>query len=270
MDHVSLTAAFLLGLLGGGHCVGMCGGIMSALSIGSQGQGHSSLKGLGIMLGYNLGRIFSYTVIGLLMGTLGWFIGGFSPETSYVLRVISALMLVAMGLYLAGWWRGLTVVEQVGHKLWRHIQPTASSLLPINSPVKAVAVGALWGWLPCGLVYSTLVWAAASNNALESASLMLAFGLGTLPVLLMTGLLAQQMRTLLQSRVFRSAAGMLVILFGLWTIPGPHQMWVMQNLNLGGEHQMDHSKMGHGKMDHSKMDHSKINHDEVDHEAMGH
>ena len=253
-DSLSLSAAFILGLLGGGHCVGMCGGIMSALSIGS---GHAdnrwSPRFLGILLGYNLGRILSYTLIGLLMGALGWFFGGFSRETSIALRVVAGIMLVAMGLYLAGWWTALTRLERVGHKLWRHIQPTASAMLPVNSPIKAVAVGAVWGWLPCGLVYSTLVWAAASSSATQSAALMLAFGLGTLPVLFATGLLARQMQTLLQNRVFRSAAGILVILFGLWTIPGPHQMWVMMKLDFSGQpHHMSsdklhnsHSKMGH-------------------------
>ncbi|MTI12459.1 sulfite exporter TauE/SafE family protein [Sansalvadorimonas verongulae] len=242
-DQLSLTAAFVLGFLGGGHCVGMCGGIMSALSIGS-GAPPRSFKSMSILLGYNFGRIFSYTLIGFLMGWLGWFVGGFSKETSVALRVFAGIMLVGMGFYLAGWWTGITILERLGHKLWRKIQPAASSMLPVSSPVKAIGVGAIWGWLPCGLIYSTLIWAAASNSAVESASLMLAFGLGTLPVLFLTGLLAQQMRTLLQSKLFRSAAGVLVILFGLWTIPGPHQMWAMMKLDFSGNHHQMHGS-GH-------------------------
>lgn len=261
-DQISLTAALLLGLLGGGHCAGMCGGIMSALSIGS-GAPPRSLKSMGILLGYNLGRIFSYTLIGFLMGSLGWFIGGFSKETSVALRMLAGMMLVGMGLYLAGWWMGITVLEKAGHTLWKKIQPTASAMLPVNSPLKAIGVGALWGWLPCGLVYSTLIWAAASNSAVESASLMLAFGLGTLPVLFLTGLLAQQMRALLQSKLFRSAAGILVILFGLWTIPGPHQMWVMMKMDFSGSYHQSHGSHGD---DEKIMDHS---HHSVDHFPMG-
>ncbi|WP_281645269.1 sulfite exporter TauE/SafE family protein [Parendozoicomonas sp. Alg238-R29] len=277
-DQLSLTAAFLLGLLGGGHCIGMCGGIMSALSIGSSAPPRS-LKSFNILLGYNLGRIFSYTVIGFLMGWLGWFIGGFSKETSIALRVFAGIMLVGMGLYLAGWWMGITILEKAGHKLWRRIQPTASAMLPVNSPVKAIGVGALWGWLPCGLVYSTLIWAAASSNAIESASLMLAFGLGTLPVLLLTGFLAEQIRNLLQNKYFRSAAGTLVILFGLWTIPGPHQMWVMMKLDFSDQpHQMHgnmHNDKGHSSMDHNNMNHSQMSHKQttppsVDHSKMEH
>ena len=279
-DQLSLTAAFFIGLLGGGHCVGMCGGIMSALSLGSDDNNPRSLKNISILLGYNLGRIFSYTVIGFLMGWLGWFIGGFSQDTTVALRFIAAMMLIAMGLYLGGWWTGLTKLEKIGHTVWRRIQPTASAMLPVNSPVKAVAVGAVWGWLPCGLVYSTLIWAAASTNAAQSASLMLAFGLGSLPVLLVTGLLAQQMKALLQSRVFRSAAGALVILFGLWTIPGPHQMWVMMKLDFSGQpHQMggEAMPMNHSKINHEGMDHSKMNQpqpetmtQEIDHSKMKH
>ena len=239
-NDINLTAAFVLGLLGGGHCIGMCGGIVSALSIGSGGN-RFSLRNLAILLGYNLGRILSYTVIGLLMGTLGWYIGGFNREASMVLRVIAGVMMVAMGLYLAGWWLGLTALERAGHRLWKRIQPSTQSMLPITSPIKAIAVGAVWGWLPCGLVYSTLIWAAASSDAIRSALLMMAFGFGTLPVLLVTGLLAKQMQTLLQSTLFRSGAGILVILFGLWTIPGPHQMWVMKTLAFSHQsHTMGH------------------------------
>ena len=245
---------------------------MSALSLGSgsgrgEAQGRWSLNHLSILFGYNIGRVMTYTLIGFLMGWLGWFIGGFSRETSIALRVFAGIMLIAMGLYLAGWWQGLTVLERAGHKLWRKIQPTASSMLPITSPFKAVAAGAVWGWLPCGLVYSTLIWAAASNNAVQSASLMLAFGLGTLPVLMMTGVLAQQMKNLLQSRLFRSAAGIMVMLFGLWTIPGPHQMWVMRTLDFSGQpHQMHGGQgMHESKVDHSTMDHSQINHSNMDH-----
>ncbi len=222
IHELSITTAFLLGLLGSGHCIGMCGGIMSALSIGS-----GTSRNPGIILGYNIGRILSYATIGLLMGTLGWFLGEFSRETSIILRIIAGFMLIAMGLYLAGWWSGLTVLERAGHKLWQYIQPRASSMLPVTSPLHAVIVGAVWGWLPCGLVYSTLTWAAASGSVTESALLMLFFGLGTLPVLFITGLLARKVQTLLQGHVFRSVAGTLVILFGLWTLPGPHQMWLM-------------------------------------------
>jgi sulfite exporter TauE/SafE len=106
-----------------------------------------------------------------------------------------------MGLYLAGWWSGLTRVEALGRGLWRHLQPLTSRLIPVHSLPQALTLGALWGWLPCGLVYSTLLWAASQGNATESALLMLAFGLGTWPVLLATGLAADRIIILISHRL---------------------------------------------------------------------
>ena len=134
-----------------------------------------------LLLAYNLGRISSYTLAGLLLGLAGWAVAN-SPLVMG-LRVVAALLLIAMGLYLAGWWSGLTRIEALGRGLWRYIQPLTRRFMPVTSLPRALVLGSLWGWLPCGLVYSTLLWAASQGNALDSAALMLAFGLGTLPVL---------------------------------------------------------------------------------------
>jgi len=150
-----------------------------------------------------------------------------NSPAALALRVIAALLLIGMGLYLAGWWSGLTRVEALGRGLWRHIQPYASRLMPVTSLPRALLLGTLWGWLPCGLVYSTLLWSASQGDALDSALLMLAFGLGTWPVLLATGLAAERLTTLLRKRGIRVIGGVMVILFGLWTMPGPHQQWLM-------------------------------------------
>ncbi|MNE36748.1 Cytochrome C biogenesis protein transmembrane region [compost metagenome] len=99
--------------------------------------------------------------------------------------------------------------------------------MPVTSRPRALLLGGLWGWLPCGLVYSTLLWAASQGDALDSAALMLAFGIGTMPVLLATGMAAERMTALLRKQGVRMAGGTLVILFGLWTLPGPHQHWLM-------------------------------------------
>lgn len=231
-ETLQYTTAIILGLLGGGHCIGMCGGIVSALTLSVPAD--SALpRRLSLLLTYNTGRIFSYTIAGFLMGMLGWFLGGFSRETSQAIRWLAGFMLIAMGLYLSGWWLGLTRLEQVGHRLWRHVQPRAAALLPISTPPRAFVAGMLWGWLPCGLVYSTLIWAASSASSWNAALLMLCFGIGTIPVLLATGLLADQLKGILQHRYVRASTGVLVILFGLWTIPGPHQHWVMTHLSFG-------------------------------------
>ncbi|PYG97891.1 cytochrome biogenesis protein [Arthrobacter stackebrandtii] len=216
-------SALVLGLLGGGHCLGMCGGLMGALTLAIPPEQRS--RRLRLLLAYNLGRIFSYASAGLLLGLAGWAVAN-SPA-ALGLRVVAALLLIAMGLYLAGWWSGLTRIEALGRGLWRHIQPVASRLLPVSSLPRALLLGALWGWLPCGLVYSTLLWAARQGNAGYREALMLAFGLGTWPVLLATGLAAERVNALLRRRSVRVAGGVLVMLFGVWTLPGPHQHWLM-------------------------------------------
>lgn len=218
-----LISAFILGLLGGGHCLGMCGGLMGALTLAIPPEQRG--RRLRLLLGYNLGRILSYATAGLLLGLGGWALAN-SPAAT-VLRVIAALLLIAMGLYLAGWWSGLTRIEALGKGLWRFIQPVTKRFMPVRGLPQAITLGALWGWLPCGLVYSTLLWAASQGDALDSALLMLAFGLGTWPVLLATGLAAERLTSLLRQRGVRIAGGLLIILFGFWTLPGPHQDWLM-------------------------------------------
>lgn len=218
-----LISALILGLLGGGHCLGMCGGLMGALTLAIPKEQRS--RRFRLLLAYNVGRILSYASAGLLIGLAGWAVAN-SPG-ALALRVVAAVLLITMGLYLAGWWSGLTRIESLGRGLWRYIQPLASRLLPVSSLSRAVLLGALWGWLPCGLVYSTLLWSASQGNAIDSALLMLAFGIGTCPVLLATGLAAQRITALLRQRGVRMAGGVLVIAFGLWTLPGPHQHWLM-------------------------------------------
>jgi len=218
-----LSSALILGLLGGGHCLGMCGGLMGALTLAIPPEQRG--RRVRLLLAYNLGRVLSYASAGLLLGLAGWALAGSPLATA--MRVVAALLLITMGLYLAGWWSGLTRIEGLGRGLWRHIQPVATRLLPVSSVPRALLLGALWGWLPCGLVYSTLLWAASQGSAINSALLMLAFGIGTWPILLATGLAAERSNALLRRRGVRVAGGLLVILFGLWTLPGPHQHWLM-------------------------------------------
>lgn len=218
-----LLSAVILGLLGGGHCLGMCGGLMGALTLAIPPEQRA--RRLRLLLAYNLGRILSYATAGLLIGLAGWAVA--SSPAAMALRVLAGLLLIAMGLYLAGWWSGLTRIEALGRHLWRHLQPVASRLMPVSSLPRALLLGAVWGWLPCGLVYSMLLWASSQGSPGESALLMLAFGLGTWPVLLATGMAAERLTALLRQRGVRVAGGLLVILFGIWTLPGPHQHWLM-------------------------------------------
>jgi len=212
-EALILPTAFLLGLLGGTHCLGMCGGIAATVSLGSP----KGSKGFFLLLGYNFGRILSYTLAGALLGSLGWLLNDATLQLG--LRSFAGLMLIFMGLYIAQWWRGLTHLERMGGHLWKHISPFASKLLPVQNLGQASLLGALWGWLPCGLVYSTLIWAASASNWQDSALLMAAFGLGTLPTMLLTGVLAQQVKQLLQKRLTQHISGALIIGMGLYSIP---------------------------------------------------
>lgn len=211
-EALSLTTALMIGLLGGTHCLGMCGGIAATVSLGSGNQ-HNSI----LLLGYNVGRISSYAAAGFLLASLTWLIR--SPELMLSLRTLAGVILILMGCYLAGWWRVLTYLEKGGQTLWRKIQPLAGKLLPVKTVPQAICLGALWGWLPCGLVYSTLIWASAANTPLDSAILMASFGAGTLPVMLLTGFFAGRLKAIIQHRYTRQISGLLVILFGLFTIP---------------------------------------------------
>ncbi|MGB0361319.1 MAG: sulfite exporter TauE/SafE family protein [Endozoicomonas sp.] len=225
----TLLSALILGLLGSAHCIGMCGGITSALSLSLSGR--SKAQVFSLMLTYHLGRITSYALAGLLLASIGWYLGGISPEVKIALRYFAAMILIVMGLYLTGWWKGLTYLERAGGKLWKIIQLRAKAFLPIKNIPNAFAIGFFWGWLPCGLVYSTLVWSAMQGNPLQGALLMFIFGLGTIPSVLLLGAFSRQFVNIIQAGITRNFAGITIIIFGLWSIPGPHQHWLMSLLH---------------------------------------
>jgi sulfite exporter TauE/SafE len=214
MTEFSVVAVFFVGLLGGVHCLGMCGSIVGILT--------SQLPQRGTRwpfhLAYNGGRLASYTIAGALVGTIGQaglLLRDHVP-IQHLLFALSSLMLVALGLYLAGIWNLVRRIEHVGAGLWRRIQPLTRGLFPINSPGHAFLLGSLWGWLPCGLVYSVLVTALASGHTERGALIMLAFGLGTLPNLLAIGLFWESIKQWVQSPRVRMVAGLLVAGFGVY------------------------------------------------------
>lgn len=213
MLELSLISALLVGLLGAGHCVGMCGGIVSAVSLSLPGQRPK----IHYLLAYNGGRITSYTLAGVLAGLIGassFFLDHVMPVEK-LLYALASLMLVVLGLYLAGVWQGVLVLERLGGLLWKRIQPLSKPLLPLRSTPQAFALGMVMGWLPCGLVYSVLVAALATGSALQGGQLMLAFGLGTLPTLLAMGMAAVQLKAFLQRLWVRRVSGLLVLGFGV-------------------------------------------------------
>jgi hypothetical protein len=208
----SLIAFFLVGLLGGGHCLGMCGGIVAALSLHGGAAGR-----LPLLLGYNLGRLGSYVLAGMLAGLLGSTTLLFADliPVQKGLYALASLLLVALGLYLAGIWHGISAIERLGNGLWQQIQPHTRHFLPADRFHKALLIGALWGWIPCGLVYTALVGALASGSPERGALTLLAFGAGTLPNLLAMGLLAEKLRGWMRQPWLRRLAGGLVAGFGI-------------------------------------------------------
>jgi sulfite exporter TauE/SafE len=211
-------AVFLIGLLGGVHCAGMCGGIVSALSLQMPGATARSGPAWPIHLAYNLGRISSYAIAGAVMGalgSLGLLLNNWLP-VQMALYVAANLMMVALGLYLTGLTRMLAFAEHAGQWLWQRVQPLTRRFLPVRGVAQAFPLGMLWGWLPCGLVYSVLTMTLLSGSATRGAAIMLAFGLGTLPNLMLAGLLLVRFRSVAQGRALRLGSGLIVLAFGIW------------------------------------------------------
>lgn len=214
MIEFSTVAVFFVGLLGGVHCLGMCGSIVGILT--------SQLPKNGALwpfhFAYNSGRIASYVLAGFLVGAIGQ--AGLllrdAVPIQHLLFALSSLMLIALGMYLAGIWSMVRHIEKAGSLLWKRIQPLTRPLFPITNPTRAFLLGTLWGWLPCGLVYSVLVTALASGHAQSGALVMLAFGLGTLPNLMAIGLLWERLRDWVRSPRVRLIAGLIVMAFGIY------------------------------------------------------
>jgi len=228
VNSIVLLPIFLVGLLGGVHCVGMCGGIVGAFSVATprrpfpvpvltQSSWFSEAAGSGLrVLAFNAGRMGSYMVAGAFAGLLGSIpammnIALFQRGAYW----LANLMLIALGLTLMNAWHGLSRIEAIGQWAWRRIQPLIRHFLPVETASQALALGGLWGWVPCGMVYSVLMTALLTGSALQGASVMLAFGLGTLPLLFSMGMLGSRLQAGLQKPAVRMLAGTLVLAFGL-------------------------------------------------------
>ncbi|HUW36714.1 MAG TPA: sulfite exporter TauE/SafE family protein [Rhodocyclaceae bacterium] len=212
MPDTGFIAVFLIGLLGGTHCLAMCGGIVGALTVPVPGQ----RPPWRLSLAYNAGRIISYAAVGAVMGgigSLGLLLNRMLP-VQMALYIAANLMLLALGLYLCGITRALAVTERIGQRLWARIQPLTRRYLPARTVAQALPLGLLWGFLPCGMVYSVATLTLLSGSAFRGAALMLAFGLGTLPNLLAASFLLARFSRALRGRSLRLASGALVLAFG--------------------------------------------------------
>ncbi|MDX1756571.1 MAG: sulfite exporter TauE/SafE family protein [Marinobacter sp.] len=219
--YLGFSSAFLIGLLGSSHCLGMCGGISASLSMALPVGPGFRLRQSAMLFAFNGGRIASYVMLASLIAVFSTGAADRWAQLAPVLRTLAGVLLILMGLSMGQWWQGIRYVEKVGAPIWQRLSPLTRRFLPLQHPGQALALGALWGWLPCGLVYSTLGWAALQPTVPMAAATMLCFGLGTLPAMLATGYAAASIKRLQQHRGFRQFTGLLLVGFGLWTLPLP-------------------------------------------------
>lgn len=221
-DQLTYTSAFLLGLISSTmHCIGMCGGIIGALSLSLPASVRAHKPRLLLFVAtYNIGRILSYSIAGVIAGAIG---AGALASSGFdrghvVLQYLGVAMMIAIGLYLAGWAPQLAIVEKIGVPVWRKLEPLGRRLLPVTSLPQALAYGLIWGWLPCGLVYFSLLYALTSGDAVKGGITMLSFGVGTLPALLATGFMTSWLTLFARSRRARLIVGMLIILLAIGSL----------------------------------------------------
>ncbi|MBE9563205.1 MAG: sulfite exporter TauE/SafE family protein [Proteobacteria bacterium] len=216
MTELTVVSAFLAGLLSAAHCIGMCGSIVGALTLTIPNNQSLWLY----LLSYNLGRIISYTMAGLAVGFLGASVADQLSLHDYhfIILQISGIFMIVLGLYMGDWWLGLSKLEQMGAHLWCKLEPWGQSLIPVKHPWQAFSFGLIWGWLPCGLVYSILAFSLASCDTWQGGMLMLAFGLGTLPSLLALGATAKWIINFTNNYYVRKFTAMLIVIFGLVVI----------------------------------------------------
>lgn len=229
IDATQAGSAFLLGLSGAGHCLGMCGGIAAALGLGG-------VRSTTITVAYHSGRIASYTLLGALLG----FAAGSIDIGAWTLslRYLAGLLLIGMGLYIANWWSGMLWLERAGGRLWQPVQRLGARWLPLRRWPQGFALGLCWGLMPCGLIYSSLAWAATAQTAAGSALMMLSFGCGTLPAMLAAGFGAQQLQAFLRRRELRIGIALLLIGAGAWTlyITAAHSGHLSHTQNMNMQH----------------------------------
>jgi len=219
MPNLSLAVAFVAGVSGSAHCLVMCGGLSGALGMRARTTGGNAPMALLHVSLYQAGRLLSYSLAGALCGLFG----GFAQQLldlaglSLWLRVLAGVLMMLMGLQLLFRQPLLSWLEAAGAKLWARIAPLARQARS-GGLEQSLLLGMLWGWLPCGLVYSMLLLGALGGSAWQGAAVMLAFGLGTLPAMLGSSLLASQWARIGAARGLRLVAASSMLVFGIWTI----------------------------------------------------
>lgn len=185
-------AAFLMGIVSAGHCLGMCGGLMLA-------SGLNSSRPFYVVM-YNVGRLSTYLILAAIFG----FFSSSLPTVSLpFLQILSGILLLLTAIYFAGVSNLIQKVEKLGAPIWQLAKPISRRLLPIDTSSKAYALGLVWGFIPCGLVYTALAFSVSQSSFSISILTMLLFGLGTFPAMITSGLFASQLRTFIYNPIVR-------------------------------------------------------------------
>lgn len=217
--EITFISAFFVGLFSTVHCLGMCGGIIGALTFSLPEEIRNSRKRLiPYITAYNFGRLTSYSLAGALAGGLAGNLAVLSPAYGHlVLQLFASVLMIGMGLYIAGWFPALVKIEHIGKPIWKKLEPISQKLIPVKTPVHAYLFGLVWGWLPCGLVYTALIWSTTAGSAKDGALLMLAFGMGTLPAVMIAGILTGWLTRLIRASYIRPLVGLTIIIIALGT-----------------------------------------------------
>jgi sulfite exporter TauE/SafE len=190
--------ALLAGILGSAHCLGMCAGISGLYAVNGNRSGVRAQ--LPMALSYNLGRLASYAVLGLIVATFGHALVAALPAIAGPVRFLTGALILMIGLQVAFDLRLLRPLERSGAALWRKFAPAAKRLLPATSVPRAFGLGLLWGWLPCGLV--------------------------SLPAMVLTGVGAAQLSRVARNKGTRISLGLFIVLIGVLTLALPVTDWL--------------------------------------------
>ncbi|WP_349431433.1 sulfite exporter TauE/SafE family protein [Methylomarinum sp. Ch1-1] len=216
--NTSYLFAFAMGLFSSLHCIGMCGSIIGTLTLSLSPEIRNDKgKLFPFVLNYNIGRIISYMLAGALVGVFQHFITLplSEAEGHRVLQLLSAVFMTSAGLYIAGWFPRFAYIEKAGSRLWKLIEPYGRKLIPVKNKRHALLFGMVWGWLPCGLVYTSLALAATTGDVARSSLTMMAFGLGTLPAVMGVGIMAEILAKLSRMQRFKQVIGVMFIIVAI-------------------------------------------------------
>jgi sulfite exporter TauE/SafE len=232
----SYLVAFIMGLFSSMHCIGMCGSIIGTLTLSLSPEIRNNKKRLlPFVFNYNFGRITSYAIAGALVGVIESLLTAHLGQTQghRILQILSAVIMGSAGLYIAGWFPRFAYIEKAGVMLWKTIEPYGRKLIPVKNRTHAYLFGMVWGWMPCGLVYSALALSATAGDASKSAMTMLAFGLGTLPAVIGVGVMTQLLTRLSRIQRFKQAIGLFMIILALFSaLPWLNPMAITSHMAL--------------------------------------